>query len=114
MARIYYVHHPQYGQTVGLVRKCSSFGLNQVLVALPSGDQMFVPEWMLDEHLCCGMEVREHPRLAISALLKLRELVDLHLSQTADTITSEASSAGGASREPTPPGSSSLDDSIEA
>jgi hypothetical protein len=42
-----------------------------------SGDQMFVPEWMLDAHRCHGMEVREHPGLTVSALLELRESADI-------------------------------------
>ena len=113
-AKIHYLHHPQYGETVRLVRKCSSFGLDQIQVALPSGDQMFVPAWMLDEHRCCGMEVREHPQLAVAALLELRELVDLQMSRTAGEVASEASSTGGASRDLTTSGSSFLGDPIEA
>jgi hypothetical protein len=60
------------------------------------------------------MDVVAEPRLDIAALLELRQLVDLHLSRPENAVASEASSAGGASREPTPSGSSSLDDPIEA
>ena len=90
-----------------------SFGLHQVQVALPSGMQILIPEWMLDEDLCHGMEIVEHPTLAITALFALRELVDAQPWTPAptSTVASEASSPGGASDEPTTPGSSALGDS---
>ena len=113
-AKIHYPHHPHYGQTVTLVRRCASFGPGLVQVELPGGDQLLVADWMLDEHVCYGMDVVAEPRLDIAALLELRQLVDLHLSQPENAVASEASSAGGASREPTPSGSSSLDDPISA
>jgi hypothetical protein len=75
-ATIHYAHHPHYGVTVTRMRKCSSFGLHQVQVALPSGMQILIPEWMLDEDRCHGMGIVEHPTLAIAALFALRELVD--------------------------------------
>lgn len=74
--KIHYPFHPQCGQVVTLVRKCSSFGLHQVQVALPSGDQLLVPEWMLDEESCRGVEIVERPALHLAALLSLRALID--------------------------------------
>jgi len=71
-----------------------------------------VADWMLDEHGCYGMDVVAKPGLDIAALRELRELVDLHLSRSENAVASEASSSGGASREPTPSGSSPLDDPI--
>src|SRR6266853_5608228 len=68
-ATIHYPYHPHYGQTVTMVRKCSHFGPRHVQVALPSGGQLLVPEWMLDEDLCRGMEIVEYPTLSITALL---------------------------------------------
>jgi len=59
-ATIHYAHHPHYGVTVTRMRKCSSFGLHQVQVALPGGMQILIPEWMLDEDRCRGMEVVEY------------------------------------------------------
>ena len=96
-----------------MVRKCSHLGPHHVQVALPSGVQLLVPEWMLDQDLCCGMEIVERPALAIAALISLRDLIDAQrrTPERASTITSEASSPGGASDEPAPPGSSSLGDS---
>jgi hypothetical protein len=96
-----------------MVRKCSYFGPHQVQVALPNGGQLLVPEWMLDEDLCRGMGIVERPTLAITALLSLGALIDAQprTSEPSSAITSEASSPGGASDEPAPPGSSSLGDS---
>ena len=95
------------------MRKCSSFGLHQVQVALPSGMQILIPEWMLDEDRCHGMEIVERPSLAITALFALRELVDAQrwTPEQTSTVASEASSPGGAIDEPTTPGSSALGDS---
>jgi hypothetical protein len=109
-----YNGHPHYGQTVTLGRRCSSFGRSQVQVAFPDGRQLLVPEWMLDEDLCRGVEVAERPRLAISALLALRELLDAQQhSSPSVSILLEASSQGGAFHEPSTPGSSSLGDSSQ-
>ena len=87
------------------MRKCSSFGLYQVQVALPSGMQILIPEWMLDEDRCRGMEIVERPTLSITALFTLRELVDAQQRTPAQTSTvaSEASSPGSAIDEPTTP-----------
>jgi hypothetical protein len=52
-----------------MVRKCSHLGPHHVQVALPSGVQILIPEWMLDEDLCRGMEIVERPTLSIAALL---------------------------------------------
>lgn len=112
-AKIHYPYHPHYGQTVTMVRKCSHLGPHQVQVALPSGGQLLVPEWMMDEDLCRGMEIVERPVLSIVALLSLRDLIDAQQSppKPSGTIASKVSSPGGVSDEPTSPGSSSLGDS---
>jgi hypothetical protein len=75
--------------------------------------QILIPEWMLDEDRCRGMEIVEHPTLAVTALFALRELIDAQqwTPEQTSTIASEASSSGGAFDEPTTPGSSALGDS---
>ena len=50
------------------MRKCSSFGLHQVQVALSSGMQILIPERMLDEDRGHGMEIVERPTRSITAL----------------------------------------------
>jgi hypothetical protein len=109
---IHYPHHPQFGQAVTIVRRVSFSGQprHQVQLLLPSGDQLVVPEWMLDEEYCRGMAVVERPLLALSALLTLRSLLDAQPGDTdpQGSLISEASSPGGACCEPTTPGSPSL------
>jgi hypothetical protein len=75
--------------------------------------QTLIPEWMLDEDHCRGMNVVERPTLAVTALLSLCELINAQprASKPSNTVASEASSPGGVSDEPVPPGSSSLGDS---
>ena len=95
-----------------MVRKCSHLGPHQVQVALPSGVQILIPEWMLDEDRCHGMGIVERPTLAITALFALRELIDAQpcTPTPKNTVASEASSPGGAFDEPTTPGSFALGD----
>ena len=114
--KIQYQHHPRFGDAVTIVRRCSSFGPHQVQVVLPSGDQLIVPEWMLDEHLCRGMAIVEHPVLSIASLLALRDLLYAQLRPAChvDPLVLEASSPGGASCEPTPSESSSVGDPTPA
>ena len=69
------------------MRKCSSFGLHQVQVAVSSGMQILIPEWMLDEDRCHGMEIVERPTLSITALFTLRELVDAGRCAAVDSST---------------------------
>ena len=75
--------------------------------------QILIPEWMLDQDLCGGMEIVESPALSIAALLSLRDLGDAQprAPEPSGGIASELSSPGGASDEPAPPGSSFLGDS---
>ncbi len=109
---IHYPHHPQFGQAVTLVRRVSFSGQprDQLQLLLPSGDQLVIPAWMLDEEHCRGMSVAERPLIALSSLVALRSLI---VAQPGDAdparpLPSEASSPGGAFCEPTASGISSL------
>jgi hypothetical protein len=92
-----------------VVRKSVSFGPHQVQVALTSGYQLVIPDWMLDEERCRGMDVVAHPTVALSALTALRSLLDAQspASSAPGPVASEASSSGGA-HESTTPGSLSV------
>jgi hypothetical protein len=83
---------------VTVVRRCRSFGLDQVQVVIPSGDQLVIPDWMFDEERCRGMEIVRVPSMALAALLELRSLLDSQpsISSGAGAVVSEASSLGGA------------------
>jgi hypothetical protein len=108
---VHYPHHPLYGQTVTVVRRSVSFGSHQLQVALSSGYQLVIPEWMLDEEHCRGMETAKQPAITLSALLALRSLLDAQpsISSCSGPVASEASSPGGV-LEPTTPGSLSMGD----
>jgi hypothetical protein len=58
------------------------------------------------------MEITMQPAVALSALQALRVLLDAQIpsSERCGAVVSEASSPGGACREPTTPGGSSLGD----
>lgn len=47
-----------------------------LVVKLAGGRQVAVPEWMLDRHLCERLPDEAKPRIATSALLVLRRLLD--------------------------------------
>ncbi len=89
---------------MSVVRRAGPFGPHQIQVALPSGYQLVIPEWMLDEEHCQGMEIVAHPTVALPALLALRSLLDAqpHLSSGPGPVVSEASSPGGAHESTTP------------
>ena len=108
---VHYAHHPFYGQTVTVVRRSVSFGPHQVQVALSSGYQLVIPDWMMDEERCRGMDVVAHPTVALPALMVLRSLLDAQspASSAPGPVVSEASSSGGA-HESTTPGNLSVGD----
>ena len=109
---VHYPHHPLHGQAVTVVRRSGPFGPQHVQVALSSGYQLVIPEWMLDEERCQGMEIAKHPVVAMSALLALRALLDVQppASSGIGQVLSEASSPGGATHESTTPRSLSVGD----
>lgn len=113
---IHYPHHPLFGNTVTVVRRCRSFGLHQVQVILPSGYQLLIPDWMLDEEHCRGMKIVERPTVAVPALLALRSLLQVQalFSTRIGTVRSKASSPGGADFEPNTPGTLNVGDSQQA
>jgi len=112
---VHYPHHPFYGQTVTVVRRSVSFGPHQVQVALSSGYQLVIPDWMMDEERCRGMDVVAHPTVALPALLTIRSLLYAQppTSSAIGPVASEASSSGGA-HESTTPGNLSVGDSKHA
>jgi hypothetical protein len=47
-----------------------------LIVRLPDGSQLAVPEWMLNPLSCERLIDEAEPRVAISALVELRQLID--------------------------------------
>jgi hypothetical protein len=46
------------------------------VVKLPEGLQIGVPAWMLDAVFCSQLQQRDHPSIALRALLELVQLID--------------------------------------
>jgi len=63
---------------VKLVRSLRRFVDEIDIVQLPQGFQIAVPRWMLDPATCSQLPQEAKPRVAVSALLRLAELVQSH------------------------------------
>lgn len=48
-----------------------------LVVKLPDGRQLAVPEWMLNPLVCEQLKEEVEPRIAIAALQQLRQLIDI-------------------------------------
>lgn len=75
-ARICYPFHPFHGVEVEVVRHVRRIESSVLIVKLPGGTQIALPEWMLTPQACDGMKKEDSPRIAIDALFDLRRLID--------------------------------------
>jgi hypothetical protein len=74
---IRYRHHPYSGQEVEIIRRFRRYVGDSVIVQIErSAVQLVVPVWMLDPVFCGRLRFQSEPRVSISALLELRELLD--------------------------------------
>jgi hypothetical protein len=94
--KILYRHHPCYGLEVEVIRHLRRSSSAILIVRLPDGVQLAVPEWMLNPQVCQYLTDQPEARIAIEALAELRNLVDSQ-TFTSDRLTSgrAESSAGG-------------------
>src|ERR1017187_7678140 len=94
--KICYQFHPFYGAEVELVRYLRRTESGVLIVRLPGGAQVALPEWMLNRQACDRLSQEEKPRIAIDALLGLRRLIDAHRihNVTPDGICAESASGG--------------------
>jgi len=76
LQKIYYRHHPFYGTEVEVVRALRRFDEQSFVVKLPDGHPIAVPAWMLDAVFCSRLQQRDHPSIALRALLELAQLID--------------------------------------
>jgi hypothetical protein len=76
--KIHYRYHPFCGTEVEVVRALRRFGEESFVVKLPDGHQIAVPAWMLDAVFCHQLPQRDHPLIALKALLQLAELIERH------------------------------------
>jgi hypothetical protein len=94
-AKICYRYHPRYGAEVELVRYLRRGSTAVVIVRLPDGPQLAIPEWMLDSEACERLKTEAKPRISLGSLLDLRKLIDSQPSPTADSTSDRAESARG-------------------
>ena len=94
--KIYYRFHPSYGVEVEVVRHLRRTESAVVIVRLPEGAQVALPEWMLNSQACDRLSQEEKPRIAIDALLELHRLINAqHIEDaTHDRICAESPSGG--------------------
>ena len=94
--KISYRFHPFYGVEVEVVRYLRRTESAVLIVRLPGGAQVALPEWMLTPRICDRMTHEDKPRIAIDALLDLRRLIDAHQIRdpTQDRICAESASGG--------------------
>lgn len=79
-AKICYRHHPLYGTEVEVVRYLRRTNPAILVVKLPDGRQLAVPEWMLSPLMCEQLKEEAEPRIALAALQELRQLIDIQTS----------------------------------
>src|SRR5579864_3714717 len=104
-AKICYRYHPRYAAEVELVRYLRRGSAAVVVVRLPDGAQVAIPEWMLDSEACERLTIEGKPRISLGSLLDLRLLIDTQPSLTADPASDRAESArGGQDAKPREPG----------
>jgi hypothetical protein len=60
-----------------VVRALRRFDEESFVVKLPEGLQIAVPAWMLDPVFCGQLRQRDHPVVALEALLKLAEFIEI-------------------------------------
>jgi hypothetical protein len=76
--KICYRCHPFYGVEVEVIRHLRKIDSVILIVRLPGGSQIAVPDWMLIPGICDRFTNEAEPRLSIDALFALRRLLDAH------------------------------------
>jgi hypothetical protein len=89
LQKIHYRHHPFYGTEVEVVRALRRFDEESFVVKLPEGLQIAVPAWMLDPVYCSQLPQRDHPLIALEALLALAEVIEI--SRLPSSVTNSES-----------------------
>ena len=102
--RIHYRHHPNFGESVDIIRCLRRQPDEAFIVKLNGESRLAVPGWMLDPLVCDGLREAERPEIAIDALLALRALLDAQLLSELQNPSSSGSSpsTAGDCNEPPP------------
>ena len=77
-AKICYRCHPLYGIEVEVIRYLRRIDSVILIVRLPGGSQIAVPDWMLVQEVCDRFTFEAEPRISIDALFDLRRMIDAH------------------------------------
>jgi len=94
--QICYRCHPFYGVEVEVIRHLRRIDSVILIVRLPSGTQLAVPDWMLSPQVCDRFTNEAEPRVSIDALLNLRRLIDAyHLGEASKDHGCAESPSGG-------------------
>jgi hypothetical protein len=76
--KICYRCHPFCGVEVEVIRHLRRVDSIILIVRLPGGTQVAVPDWMLSAQICDQFTDETDPRVSIDALFDLRRLIDGH------------------------------------
>jgi hypothetical protein len=93
--KICYRCHPLYGVEVEVIRRLRRIDAAILIVKLPSGTQVAVPDWMLSAQVCDRFSNEAEPRVSIDALFDLRRLIDAQHLGKASTDRGRAKSPSG-------------------
>jgi len=95
VTKIYYRCHPFYGVEVEVVRQLRKLDSEILIIRLPEGAQVAIPDWMLSPQVCDRFTNEAEPRISIDALFDLRRLIDAHDLRKAHEDHSCAKSPSG-------------------
>jgi hypothetical protein len=88
--RVCYRYHPLFNREAQVVRRCPNVPPDGILIVLPDGSRCVLPSWMLDPVVCSSFTDDSDPRIALSALWALRQLIDKSLPLSKPSVTSGA------------------------
>ena len=95
LRKICYRFHPLYGAEVEVIRYLRKSASVILIVKVPGGLQIAVPEWMLIPQTCDQLKIEDKPRISVGALMDLRRLIDAQSFQNAPKDRSCAESPTG-------------------
>jgi hypothetical protein len=88
--RVCYRYHPLFNREAQVVRRFPNVPPDGILIVLPDGSRCVLPSWMLDPVVCSSFTDDSDPRIALSALWALRQLIDKSLPLSKPSVTSGA------------------------
>ena len=74
---VHYRFHPLYGHEVEVIFSSKRAGENVYLISFIDNTNVYLPAWMTDPLICQNHVVTKEPFCSLSALIQLREFLDL-------------------------------------